>query len=124
MAPRKILNSDPLRLRLTKSGTELLFNTCDITIITILNFKISWGGGDCGWGSKIPWTPPYETLVFAVYEQAVIKISRALIPKLVQSVVLNACLYCSLVIVYSECGHAVAGIFHTGEVSMPHGRLV
>ena len=77
------MNSDPLRLLLTKSGTGLLFNSCDITIITILNFKISWegGGGDCGWESKIPWPPLYETLVFAVYEQAVIKISHALIPK-------------------------------------------
>ena len=28
-----------------QSGTRLLFNTCDKTIITILNFKISGGGG-------------------------------------------------------------------------------
>ena len=44
-SPRKILNLDPLRLLLTQSETRLLFNTCDKTIITILNFKISWGGG-------------------------------------------------------------------------------
>ena len=46
--PRKSL--DPLRLLLMQSGTRLLFNTCDKTIITILNFKISgegklWLGG-------------------------------------------------------------------------------
>ena len=29
------------RLLLTQSGTRLLFNTCDKTLITILNFKIS-----------------------------------------------------------------------------------
>ena len=85
--PQENLNSDPLRLLLTKFGTGLLFNTCDITIITTLNFKLSWGGGggggveDCGWGSKIPCPPPHEALVFAVHEQAVIKISHALIPK-------------------------------------------
>ena len=81
MAPRKILNSDPLRLLLMKSGTGLLFNTCDITIITILNFKISWGGG-LWLGEQNSMAPPlYETLVFTVYKQAVIKISHALIPK-------------------------------------------
>ena len=49
--PRKILNLDPLRLQ---SGTILLFNTCDKTIITILNFKISGGGGN----SSLPvWNP-------------------------------------------------------------------
>ena len=41
--PRKILNLDPLRLLPMKLGTRLLFNTCDETIITILNFKISGG---------------------------------------------------------------------------------
>ena len=44
-SPRKILNLDPLRLLLTQSETRLLFNTRDKTIITILNFKISGGGG-------------------------------------------------------------------------------
>ena len=44
--PRKVLNLDPLRLLLTQSGTRLLFNTCDETIITILNFKISGGEGN------------------------------------------------------------------------------
>ena len=43
-SPKKILNLDPLRLLLTQSGTKLLLNTCDKTTITILNFKISWGG--------------------------------------------------------------------------------
>ena len=43
-SPRKILNLDPLRLLLMQSETRLLFNTCDKTIITILNFKISGGG--------------------------------------------------------------------------------
>ena len=51
MPPRKILNLDPLRLLLTKSGTRLLFSTCDKTIITIL---ISGEGGNCGWRGKIP----------------------------------------------------------------------
>ena len=50
--PRKILNLDPLTLLLTQSGTRLLFNTCDKTL---LNFKIFWGGG----GFQ---PPPYETL--------------------------------------------------------------
>ena len=45
MLPQEILNLDPLRLLLTQSGTRLLFNTCDKTNITILNFKISGGGG-------------------------------------------------------------------------------
>ena len=40
LPPRKILNLDPLRLLLTQSGTRLLFNICDKTLITILNFKI------------------------------------------------------------------------------------
>ena len=31
------MNLDPLRLLLTQSGTRLLFNTCDKTIITILD---------------------------------------------------------------------------------------
>ena len=35
-----------------KSGTRLLFNTCDETIITILNFKISEGGGGGGGGGR------------------------------------------------------------------------
>ena len=48
MPPRNILNLDPLGLLLTQSGTRLLFNTCDKTIITILNFKISGGGGGGG----------------------------------------------------------------------------
>ena len=45
-------------------GTRLLFNTCDKTIITILNFKISWGGGggggrrNCGWGGNSSPPPP------------------------------------------------------------------
>ena len=39
----KILNLDPLRLLLMQSGTRLLFNTCDKTIIAILNFMISGG---------------------------------------------------------------------------------
>ena len=39
-----ILNLDPLRLLQAQSGTRLLFNTCDKSIITILKFKIS--GGD------------------------------------------------------------------------------
>ena len=58
--PEKILNLDPLRLLLNKSGTNsfkqhfddtyLLSVTCKInidgtTIITILNLKISGGGG-------------------------------------------------------------------------------
>ena len=43
-SPRKILNLDPLRLLVTQSGTRLLCNTCDKTIITILNFMISGGG--------------------------------------------------------------------------------
>ena len=34
--PRKILNLDPFRLLLTKSGTRLMFNTCVKTIITYL----------------------------------------------------------------------------------------
>ena len=53
-SPRKILNLDPLRLQ---SKTRLLFNTCDKTVITILNLKISGGGGGGGelWlGGKIP----------------------------------------------------------------------
>ena len=54
MPPRKILNLDPLRLLLTKSGTRLLFNTCDKTIITILNSGEGRGGGNCGWRGKIP----------------------------------------------------------------------
>ena len=44
---RKILNLDPLRLLL--SGTRLLFNTCDKTI---LNFKIFFGGGGGGGDSR------------------------------------------------------------------------
>ena len=34
--PRKILNLDPFRFLLTKSGTRLMFNTCVKTIITYL----------------------------------------------------------------------------------------
>ena len=45
--PRKILNLDPFMMQ---SGTRLLFNTCDKTIITILNFMISGGWENCGWG--------------------------------------------------------------------------
>ena len=69
-SPEKILNLDLFRLLLTQSGTRLLFNTCDKTIITILNFKISGGGGgggeegNCGWrgeNSKLPSPPLYET---------------------------------------------------------------
>ena len=47
---------------LMQSGTRLLFNTCDKTIITILNFKISWGGGGGGGGELQPRPPLYETL--------------------------------------------------------------
>ena len=36
------------RLLLMLSGIRLLFNTCDKTIITILNLKIS--GGNVAWG--------------------------------------------------------------------------
>ena len=39
----KFLNLDPLRFLLTQSGTRL-FNTCDKTILTILNFKRFLGG--------------------------------------------------------------------------------
>ena len=53
MPPGKILNLDPLRLLLMQSGTRLFFNTCDKTIVTILNFKISWEGG----GGGIPGLP-------------------------------------------------------------------
>ena len=60
-SPRKILNLDPLRLLLMKSGTRLLFNTCDETIITILNFMISGGEGNFQ-GSSLP-PPLYETLL-------------------------------------------------------------
>ena len=45
-------------------GTRLLSNTCDKTLITILNFKISWGGIVAG-GRKFqppPSLPHYETL--------------------------------------------------------------
>ena len=52
------MNLDPLRLLLMQSETRLLFNTCDKTIITIFNFKISGGGGISG-----PLPPLYETLV-------------------------------------------------------------
>ena len=51
---RKILNLDPLRLLLTQSGKRLLFNTCNKTIITILNFKISGEGGGGGGGNSGP----------------------------------------------------------------------
>ena len=36
---------DPLRLLLTQSGIRWLFNTCDKTLLIILNFKISGVGG-------------------------------------------------------------------------------
>ena len=39
-----------------QSGTRLLFHTCDKTIITILNFKISGGRGGGG-GAGIPHFP-------------------------------------------------------------------
>jgi len=45
MLPQENLELDPLRLLLTQSATRLLFNTCDKTVITILNFRISGGGG-------------------------------------------------------------------------------
>ena len=45
MLPQEILNLDHLRLLLMQSGTRLLFNSCDKTLITILNFKISKGEG-------------------------------------------------------------------------------
>ena len=50
------MNLDPLRLLLMKSGTRLLFNTCDETIITIINFKISGGEGNF----QAPPSPLYE----------------------------------------------------------------
>ena len=37
-----------------KSGTRLFFNTCDKTIIVILNFKISLGGWGRGGGIPAP----------------------------------------------------------------------
>ena len=45
-----------------QSGTRLSFNTCDKTIITTLNFKIS-GWGIMAGGGKFHTPPPYETLV-------------------------------------------------------------
>ena len=51
MPPTKMLNLDPLRLLLTQSGTRLLFNTCDKTIVTILNSRFLGGGG--GGGGKL-----------------------------------------------------------------------
>ena len=56
-----------------QSGIRLLFNTCDKTIITILNLKISggnvaWrGGGGGGGGLQPPPFPLYETLVVFFY---------------------------------------------------------
>ena len=49
------------RLLLMQSGTRLLFNNCDKTIITILNFKISRG--------EIPGPPLplYEALIYIVH---------------------------------------------------------
>ena len=71
MLPQEILNLDHLRLLLMQSGTRLLFNSCDKTLITILNFKISKGegivaGGEIvaggrGGGESHP--PLYETLL-------------------------------------------------------------
>ena len=66
-SPRKILNLDPLRLLVTQSGTRLLCNTCDKTIITILNFMISGGGEFQG-----PPPPLYETLYMNMHESIVI----------------------------------------------------
>ena len=63
-SPRKILNLDPLGLLLTQSGTRLLFNTCDKTIVTILNFKISGRGG--GGGGEFQGPPLYETLIITL----------------------------------------------------------
>ena len=56
MLPQENFDLDPLRLLLMQSETRLLFNTCDKTIITILNFKISGGGGGGGVGG-IPGPP-------------------------------------------------------------------
>ena len=65
-ARTKVLILDPLRLFLTQSGTNFPNNIKVIlaTIITTLNFKIcgvcgGWGGGgNSGWGAKIPEPPP------------------------------------------------------------------
>ena len=57
------MNLDSLRLLLMQSGTRLLFNTCDKTIITILNFKISGRRGGGGGGGENSSPPLYETLV-------------------------------------------------------------
>ena len=64
-----LLNLDPLRLLLMQSGTRLLFNTCDKTIITILNFKIYWAGG----GGGIPGPPPYGTLSMYLNEKILLE---------------------------------------------------
>ena len=53
MPPQEILNLEFLRLLLMQSGTRSLINTCDKTIITMLNFKVSGGGG-----GGIPAPPP------------------------------------------------------------------
>ena len=55
MPPTKMLNLDPLRLLLTQSGTRLLFNTCDKTIVTILNSRFL--GGEIVAEGEIP-APP------------------------------------------------------------------
>ena len=53
--PGKILNLDPIRLLLTKSGARLLFNTRDKTVLT---YSISRNGGGELWlggeNSRIP----------------------------------------------------------------------
>ena len=51
----KFLNLDPLRFLLTQSGTKL-FNTCDKTILTILNFKRFLGGGGIPGPNPPPWS--------------------------------------------------------------------
>ena len=57
--PPPTLNLDRLRLLLMQSGTTLLCNTCDKTIITLLNFKISGGEGEI----PAPSPPLYKTLM-------------------------------------------------------------
>ena len=82
LPPRKILNLDPLRLLLMKSGTRLLFNTCDETIITILNFNISGGEGNFQ-GSPPPPPPPlYETClldnqIFEVHKYIILTVKHS-----------------------------------------------
>ena len=68
MLPQKILNLDPLRLLLMQSGTRLLFNTCDKTITTTLNSKISVRGEIVAWrGGGIPGIPGLPSLPLSVW---------------------------------------------------------